>query len=455
MSSRVHFRYRSYQLRARAARRAGCKRFVQVLHRRAGKDRSWLSITLEAMLERVGVYFHVFPSLNQGRRDLWDNIVLDNSDGVERSVKMISMFPPELVRAVNETEMQITLINGSVWQIMGADSAEAIERLRGPNPLGIVFSEYSFMLEGAWTTLEPVLLENGGWAAFIYTPKDESHGFTLYNYARESSEWFCELLTIAQTSRDAEGEDGSPVIREADIDELRNRGVREEDIQREYYCSFKGFLHGTIFGDLVAAARLDSRITRVPYIVNIPVGLCLDIGVSDMTAIWFYQMPDKNRINFIDYYEENLKTAQYFARLLKEQRPYMYGRLVVPWDGKWSAADYFVSVGFRGVDVAVKMPIQAGIDKVREKFSQFYFDEQKCARGVQCLERYARPWDPIKKSFGQTPVHDEYSHGASAMRTGAVAGFGPLEFYPGAGADLKVETAFDPRGLSPLSIGGL
>src|SRR3990170_6958835 len=221
MNSRVHFRYRSYQLRARAARRAGCKRFVQVLHRRAGKDRSWLSITLEAMLERVGVYFHIFPSLNQGRRDLWDNIVLDNADGIERSVKMISMFPPELVRAVNETEMQITLINGSVWQIMGADSAEAIERLRGPNPLGIVFSEYSFMLSEAWDTLSPVLAENGGWAAFIYTPKDESHGFKLYNYAKESPEWFAQLLTIDDTRRDAVGESGGPVISREEIEELR------------------------------------------------------------------------------------------------------------------------------------------------------------------------------------------------------------------------------------------
>ena len=447
MSSRVHFRYRSYQLRARAARRAGCKRFVQVLHRRAGKDRSWLSITLEAMLERVGVYFHIFPSLNQGRRDLWDNIVLDNSDGVERSVKMMSMFPPELVANINETEMQITLINGSIWQIMGADSAEAIERLRGPNPLGLVFSEYSFMLEGAWTTLEPVLMENGGWAAFIYTPKDESHGWTLYQYALQSPDWFCELLTIADTRRDAEGEDGSPVIREEDIDELRKRGAREEDLQREYYCSFKGFLHGTIFGDLIAQARLDGRLTRVPYLINQPVGVCMDIGVSDMTALWFYQLVHQ-QINFIDYYEENLKTAAYFAAFLRKDRPYLYGRIVVPWDGRWSAADYFTSVGFTGVDVAVKMPIQTGIDKIRMAFSQFYFDEQKCARGIRCLESYARPWDPLKKTFGATPVHDEFSHGASAMRTGAVAGFGPLEFRAGGGEPVKVETTFDPRLLS-------
>lgn len=453
MSTRIHFRYRSYQLRARNARRAGCKRFVQVLHRRAGKDRSWLAITLEAMMERVGVYFHVFPSLNQGRRDLWDNIVLDRHDGIERSVKMTSMFPPELVLAVNETEMQITLINGSIWQIMGADSEDAVERLRGPNPLGLVFSEYSFMLESAWTTLEPVLMENGGWAAFIYTPKDESHGFTLYNYAKQSQDWFCELLTIRETRRDAEGENGEPVIREEDIAELRKRGVREEDIQREYYCSFKGFLHGTIYGDLVALARMESRIGRIPYTVNQPVGLCLDIGTSDATAIWFYQLLGQ-QINLIDYHEENQKSAQHFGRLLKETKQYMYGRMSLPHDAKWSAGDYFTSIGFRGVNIARKIPVQSGIDEVRLLFSRMFFDEVKCARGIKCLENYSREWNEVAKTFATTPKHDEYSHGADALRTGAVAGLGPLEFYEGQGRPIRVQSDFDPRAEPARALGG-
>jgi hypothetical protein len=396
------------------------------------------------MMQRVGVYFHIFPSLNQGRRDIWDNIVRDVVDGVEIPIKMIDMFPPELVAERNETEMQIKLINGSVWQIMGADSLEAIERLRGPNPVGLVFSEYSFMLEQAWTTLAPVLAENGGWAAFIYTPKDESHGWTLYKYALDAPEWFCELLTIEDTRRDAEGESGEHVITQEVIDEFRRSGMREEDIQREFYCSFKGFLHGTIFGDLIAQCRTDGRIGRSPYTVNFPVGVCFDIGVSDMTAVWFYQMIGQ-RIEFIDYHEENLKTAQHYARLLREQKPYMYGKVSFPWDAKWSAGDYFSTVGFKGVDFAPKIPIQAGIDRVRESFSRFYFDESKCSRGIQCLEKYARPWDVIKKTFGLTPIHDEYSHGASAMRTGAVAGFGPLNFYDNQSMEIKVETDFDPR----------
>lgn len=447
-TERVHFRYRSYQLRARNARKAGCKRFCQVLHRRAGKDRSWLAITLEAMLERVGVYFHVFPSLNQGRRDLWDNVVHETIDGVERPIKMVDMFPPELIapNGKNETEMQITLINGSVWQIMGADTQESVDRLRGPNPVGLVFSEYAFMLKSAWTTLEPVLAENGGWAAFIYTPKDETHGYELYNYAKTAHNWFCELLTIADTRRDGEGESGAQIITPAQLDEFRASGTTEMDIQREYYCSFKGFLHGTIYGDLITIARNERRIGQFPYIVNSPVGVSFDIGVSDHCAMWFYQLIN-NAKNFIDYSEDRQKTIQYYAAYLKQQKNYIYGRMSVPWDGRFAAMDYLSGVGFKNVDAARKTSIQEGIDVVRNEFSTYYFDESKCALGIKHLESYSREWDELARVFSQTPKHDEHSHGADALRTGAIAGWGPMEFFPGQGSsEIKVEMDFDPRG---------
>src|SRR5712692_4835836 len=161
-STRVHFRMRSYQRAPYLAKMSGCKRFVEKLHRRAGKDRNWMNITFLSLLSRVGNYIHVFPALNMGRRDIWDNIIQEKRDGIEYSLKMTDMFPPEFVRARNESEMQYEFINGSTWQIMGADDDAAIDRLRGPNPIGCVFSEYAFMNPKVWKVLQPVILENGG-----------------------------------------------------------------------------------------------------------------------------------------------------------------------------------------------------------------------------------------------------------------------------------------------------
>jgi phage terminase large subunit len=452
------FRMRSYQREPYLAKKRGCKRFVEVLHRRAGKDRNWLNITLLSMLEQVGVYFHVFPSLNQARRDIWDNIIEDRYDGVTHRYNVVDAAFPEELRAAggkNETEMSIKLVNGSVWQLMGADTRESIERMRGPNPIGIVLSEYAFMRHDPWPTLSPVLAENGGWIAFPSTPNVEDDNFhTIYRLAMGNPNWFHQLKTVEDTRRDAKGESGDPVITIEEIEDMRRANIREEDIQREYYCSFRGYTHGTIYGDLVQQAELDGRITRVPYTVNYPVGVCFDLGHSDAMVMWFYQR-QMNSILFIDYWESTQKDIKDALRVMREAKPYMYGRVVLPWDGR-SAADYMEAMHVRNVHVCDRPEsLQSEIEMVRREFSRFYFDSERCARGIEALRKYARKWDDDKKSFTKEPVHNQYSHGADALRTGVAGGFDPLLYTPGVNYEVKVESDFDPRLVGAQSIGWL
>ena len=97
-----------------------------------------MTITCMEALKTKGVYFHFLPTLGQARRDVWDNIISDRYDGMEHSYRMIDIvFPPE-IRAgkPNETEMSIPLAGGSIWQLMGAESQDAIDRARGPNQIG-------------------------------------------------------------------------------------------------------------------------------------------------------------------------------------------------------------------------------------------------------------------------------------------------------------------------------
>ncbi len=449
METRTHFAMRSYQLAPFLAKRAGCLRFVEKLHRRAGKDRNWLAITAMSMLERVGNYIHVLPALNMGRRVVWDNTVQEIHNGVETSIKMIDMFPPELIapNGINQTEMRIDYRNGSSWQIMGADDDKAIDRMRGHNPIGIVLSEYAFMNPKVDKVLEPILAQNKGWIAYISTPNVEDDDFDkICQFAEKEESWFYQCLTIDDTKCDALGEDGAPVITKAVIEELRRKGTREEEIQREYYCNTKGYRHGTIYGDLITQAIAGSRIGRFSYISQLPVGTCWDLGHSDAMAVWFYQCPNPTSIYFIDYHEEVQKDLRYMSRVLKEHKPYIYGRMCLPHDGK-AAEEFFSTVGFRNINVAPRPEnIQSGIDEVRETFSQFYFDEVTCARGLECVTKYGYAWDDEKRVFTAKPIHNQYSHGADALRTGRAAGFRPLEFIPGYGQELKVEMDFDPRG---------
>jgi hypothetical protein len=279
-----------------------------------------------------------------------------------------------------------------------------------------------------------VLEQNGGWAMFIFTPKGRNHSYQIYEMAKQQPHrWFTQLLTINDTKRDAEGEDGSPCVSEERITQLRAEGVPEEIIQQEYFVSFTGFLRGTIFGDLVTIARKEGRITKVPYNSSYPVGTIWDIGRTDSTAIWFYQRLGQ-RIRFIDYLEDNRQGADHYAKIIRE-KPYIVSKLILPHDARvkgftatHSTEEYFQRV-FRGVTVAEKTSVQMGIDMTRRMFNRFEFDEARCARGIECLENYRRKWDEDKHDYSGEPIHSEFSHGADALRTGVIGGLdAPLDF---------------------------
>jgi len=181
------------------------------------------------MYQRVGIYYYFFPTYAQGKKIIWDGI-----DGM--GFKFLDHFPPELIRNQNATEMKITLVNGSLFQIVGTDNYDSIV---GTNPVGCVFSEFALQDPTAWEYVRPILRENGGWAIFPYTPRGFNHGWDLYQMAQNDPDWFCELLTVTDTG----------VLTEADVDAERRAGMPEPLIQQEFYCSFE-HVEGMTFREL-------------------------------------------------------------------------------------------------------------------------------------------------------------------------------------------------------------
>ena len=138
------------------------RRECVVWHRRAGKDSVALNLTARDMFRRVGSYWHLFPEQTQARRALWNGI-----DGQGRRI-IDQVFPAALRRRTNAQDMLIEMVNGSIWQMAGSDN---YDRLVGSNPVGVVFSEWSLAHPEAWDYIRPILVENGGWALFIFTPR--------------------------------------------------------------------------------------------------------------------------------------------------------------------------------------------------------------------------------------------------------------------------------------------
>jgi hypothetical protein len=416
------------------------------------------------MVLRPGNYWHIFPFAVQARRAIF-----------QEEVSFFDRIPPQWEKTPNSTEMFWTLrIPGTDrlcrYYLLGADDMATVSRLVGSNPLGVTYSEAAQIDPSVRALVRPALAANGGWELYQGTPRGKNWFYQLYLMALKEPDWFADFLTADHCFRDAVipedacwqpdiPEDGSPVISPAEIDADRRSNIAEEWIQQEYYCSFEGYQVGTIYGDLIRVARAEGRIGRVPYDPAKAVGVMLDIGRTDLTAIWFYQVHG-SEIRFIDYWAARGETAGSTIRFLKENRPYHYGRIVLPHDAKeqryqtsQSVSDEFQDLFRCDVVVADRLGVQVGISTVRKMFPRFIFDEAKCSTehgpnvpsGLDSLGNYHRKWDEDRKDYAIEPVHDQYSHGADALRTGMAVWQEGLPFAGMESAPITVETYFDPR----------
>ena len=67
------------------------------------------------------------------------------------------------------------------------------------------------------------------------------------------------------------------------------------------------------YGRLMQQADQDKRISNVPYEPTVPVYTAWDLGVRDLTAIWFAQVVGRE-IRLIDYYEANGVDLGHYVR---------------------------------------------------------------------------------------------------------------------------------------------
>lgn len=418
------------------AMNSGYTRAILVWHRRYGKDKTCLNLSITKSLQRVGLYAYVFPEFAQGRRILWEG--LDYT-----GFRFRDHFHPSIVARrkdgsldMDEQEMRVRLANGSIHQIFGSDE---YNRLRGLNVVGVVLSEFSYQDPRAWDIIRPILNENGGWAIFNFTPNGKNHAWELLENARRLRErWFTQVLTVEDTVR----EDGSPVISQEVINEERALGMAEEMIQQEFYCSFEAGQFGSYYGSLMELAEKQGRITRVPWESTVPVVVSFDLGMNDTMVLWFWQIVGRE-IRAIDFYENSGEGLPHYAKILRE-KPYAYGQFILPFDasvrelntGK-SREETCWELGLRPTKLAPKLDPNTGIEQVRKLLPRMYFDEENTRLGIKALKAYQKDWDDKQRAFRRNPKHNWASNAADSVRTFAV-GYSEMPNVPALPADADV-----------------
>ena len=396
---------REYQVPLFQYLQNGGKRAACVWHRRAGKDLTsinWISV---CSIMRPGLYWHLFPTYNQGRKIAWDGMTKDGR-------KFIDHFPKENIDGnINNTEMRIKFKTGSVYQVVGSDNPD---RLVGANPVGIILSEYSLQDPRAWNYIRPILLENEGWAVFIYTPRGRNHGYTLLKNAQKSPKWFSQVLDVGTTG----------AVSEEAINEEREAGMPEELIQQEFYCSFDAALVGAYYGTAMEVALSQKRIGAFPYDAQLMVHTAWDLGIGDQTVILFYQLA-MGQIRIIDSYSNSGEGLQFYVNILQQghRSQYCYGNHYAPHDiqardlstGR-TRLETANSLGLR-FRVVPKVSIEDGIEAVRSIMSRIYWNEDKNTEHlIEAARQYRKEWDDKKRCFNDRPYHDWTSDFMDALR---------------------------------------
>ena len=186
---------------------------ILVIHRRGGKSMTAINEQIRKTQLKKGIYYYLLPTYAQAKKVIWDELVKNH-------------VPMALVDKLNASELCIYWKNGSIQRFVGC---EDIDKLRGINPIDVVFDEFSEMNPDVWTAIiQPVLQENGGSATFCFTPKGKNHAFNLLCFAKDNPEtWYTAVLSVDDTNG----------LSPSAIAEAK-RSTPEAIFRQEYYCDF-------------------------------------------------------------------------------------------------------------------------------------------------------------------------------------------------------------------------
>lgn len=206
--------------------------------------------------------------------------------------------------------------------------------------------------------------------------------------------------------------------------------IHHEEIWAEYPSfvdeAFRVAQEGAYYKRAFERIYRENRITTVAYDQHLPVYTAWDLGVSDETSIWFFQLIGKE-IRVIDYYANNGEGIPHYAMVLRE-KGYQYARHFAPHDiavrELGTGVSRMETARLHGIDfdrIPTNADLMGGIENVRDMLNYCWFDESKTEEGRKCLESYKKEWDEKHGCFKTKPLHDWASHGADSFRTMAQA----------------------------------
>lgn len=308
------------------------------------------------------------------------------------------------------TEAQIRGINGSEFFFAGI-RGQSIENLKSYEGVDICWvEEAQVVTKRSWDVLIPTIR------------KEESEIWISFNPDLDTDETFTRFvqkppndsIVVAMSWRD---NPWFPKVLEQERISCQERDPIGYRNIWEGEC--RAAVDGAIYAAEVGRLIQDGRYRPVPYDPMLSVHTVWDLGWNDKMAIILAQR-HAAEVRILDYIEDSHRTLADYVRDL-ESRKYRWGTDWLPHDGAakdfktgQSAQEILQKLG-RRAQIVPKMDVEQGIKATRLVFPRLYIDSDKAGRLVDCLKRYRRSI-PTSTNEPTTPLHDEYSHAADALR---------------------------------------
>jgi PBSX family phage terminase large subunit len=339
--------------------------------------------------------------------------------------KVLELMGGNLRKAVkiNGEPLYAKFPNGSEIWFGGLDDKLRTEKVLGNEYSTIFFNEISQINYSAVLLAMSRLAENSGLRNVIYydcNPAGKGHwGYKLFIEGKNPKDGGDVVNPENYKYLLMNPIDNSRNLPQGYIDEILER-YPERERNRFLLGLWCDGIEGAIYNKELRECDDDGRICEVLYDDSHLVHTGWDIGISDSTAIWFFQVIG-DRINFIDYYVNSGEGLSHYIDKLGE-KGYRYGKHFFPHDMRnrsWSTGksrrETAMEYGIRPV-ILPNLRIEDGIDACRHFFNRCYFDRVKCGDGIDCLRNYRYEDDESTGMLKQKPLHDWAEHGSSAFR---------------------------------------
>lgn len=210
----------------------------------------------------------------------------------------------------------------------------------------------------------------------------------------------------------------------------------KDDIYQEYPATpeeaFMKSLEGSYYSkDFTEYVVKKNRVTSPLYDPNIEVNVAMDLGVraSDLyTLLFFQRYNDEWRI--INEHTNFGKGLRYYIEYIKDTQ-YKINWIICPHDikvfemgadgGKGATRLHTIRMLAKEILNTKKIlpldrsSIEDGIEAVRQIIPNIKIDS-KCEYLIKCFYNYSKEWDEHNNTWKDKPNHNEWSHGADAIR---------------------------------------